>query len=128
MDFISDDTILSAVLPISYGGEDSIYLRRRRSSGSASLSQSAIRFHLGQIWATTLSFPLSIRPQVAEGRRGYAGSNKAFSVERDSVGKEQLLEPLALFERRLHPQVGGARQNAFCERQDALYVEFIELA
>ena len=34
------------------------------------------------------------RPQVAEGRCGYAGSNKAFSVERDSVGKEQLLEPL----------------------------------
>jgi hypothetical protein len=36
--------------------------------------------------------------QVAEGRRGYAGSNKAFSVERDSVWKEQLLEPLPLFE------------------------------
>jgi hypothetical protein len=42
-------------------------------------------------------------PQVAEGRCGYPGSNKAFSVERDSVWKEQLLEPLALFERRLHP-------------------------
>jgi hypothetical protein len=38
------------------------------------------------------------------------------------------LEPLPLCERRLHPQVGGARQNTFCERQDALYVEFIELA
>ena len=38
------------------------------------------------------------------------------------------MEPLPLLERRLHPQVGGARQNAFCERQDALYVEFIELA
>ena len=24
----------------------------------------------------------------------------------------------------LHPQVGGARQNAFCERQDAFHVEF----
>ncbi|RPI49881.1 MAG: hypothetical protein EHM55_22725 [Acidobacteria bacterium] len=35
-------------------------------------------------------------PQVAEGRRSYAGSNKPSSVERDSVGKEQLLEPLAL--------------------------------
>ena len=35
-------------------------------------------------------------PQVAEGRCGYAGSNKASSVERDSLGKEQLLEPLAL--------------------------------
>ncbi len=78
--------------------------------------------------STNLSFPSVNRPQVAEGRCGYAGSNKAFSVERDSVRKEQLLEPLPLFERRLHPEVGGARQNAFCERQDALYVEFIELA
>jgi hypothetical protein len=32
-------------------------------------------------------------PQVAEGRRGYAGSNNDLSVERDSVWKEQLLEP-----------------------------------
>ena len=39
-----------------------------------------------------------------------------------------MLEPLALFERRLHPQVGGARQNAFCKRQDAFYVEFFEQA
>jgi hypothetical protein len=38
------------------------------------------------------------RPQVAAGRCGYAGSNKAISVERDSVRKEQLLEPLALVE------------------------------
>ncbi len=50
------------------------------------------------VWSTILSFPRSIVPQVAEGRCGYAGSNKAFSVERDSDGKEQLLEPLALFE------------------------------
>jgi len=35
-------------------------------------------------------------------------------------GKEELLEPLALVESGLHPQVRGARQNAFCERQDAL--------
>ena len=68
------------------------------------------------------------RPQVAEGRCGYAGSNKAFSVERDSVWKEQLLEPLPLFECRLHPEVGRARQNTFCKRQNALYVEFFELA
>jgi len=39
-----------------------------------------------------------------------------------------LLEPLSLIERRLHPEVGGARENAFCERQDAFYVEFFELA
>jgi hypothetical protein len=44
-------------------------------------------------------------PQVAEGRCGYAGSNKAISVERDSIRKEQLLEPLTLVERRLHPQI-----------------------
>jgi hypothetical protein len=36
--------------------------------------------------------------EVAQGPRGYAGSNKAISVERDSVGKEQSLEPLSLFE------------------------------
>ena len=67
-------------------------------------------------------------PQVAEGRCGYAGSNKAISVERDPVGKEQLLEPLALIKCGLDPQVGRARQNPFCERQDALYIEFFELA
>ena len=54
--------------------------------------------------------PGSDFPQVVEGRCGCAGSNKANSVERDSVWKEQLLEPLPLFERGLHPQVGGARR------------------
>ena len=38
------------------------------------------------------------RLQVAESRSGYAGSTEAFSVERNSVWKEQLLELLALFE------------------------------
>jgi hypothetical protein len=28
----------------------------------------------------------------------------------------------------LDPQIGSARQNAFCERQDAFYVEFLKLA
>jgi hypothetical protein len=42
--------------------------------------------------------PALNRPQVAEGRCGYGGSNKAASVERDSAWKEQLLEPLPLFE------------------------------
>jgi hypothetical protein len=37
-------------------------------------------------------------PQVAEGRCGYTGSKKPISVERDSVGKEELLEPLSLVE------------------------------
>jgi hypothetical protein len=43
-------------------------------------------------------------------------------VERDSFWKEELLEPLSLFEGRLHPEVSGAWQNAFCEGQDALYL------
>ena len=72
--------------------------------------------------------PTVNRPQVTEGRRGYGGSNKAVSVERNSDWKEQLLEPLPLFERRLHPQVCGTRQDAFCEREDAFHVEFFELA
>jgi len=37
-------------------------------------------------------------PQIAESRCSCAGSNKPISVERDSVRKEQLLEPLALLE------------------------------
>ena len=39
----------------------------------------------------------------------YGGSNKANSVERDSLRKEQLLEPLAPLELRLHPEVGVPR-------------------
>jgi hypothetical protein len=39
-----------------------------------------------------------------------------------------LLEPLSLVERCLDPEVTGARENAFCDRQDALHVEFFELA
>jgi hypothetical protein len=84
------------------------------------------QFDPGQVHQTFISG--SDFPQVAEGRCGYAGFNKAISVERDSIRKEQLLEPLTLVERRLHPQIGGARQNPFCERQDAFYVEFIDLA
>jgi hypothetical protein len=37
-------------------------------------------------------------PQVTESRCGCAGSKKPISVERDSVRKEQLLEPLPLIE------------------------------
>jgi hypothetical protein len=40
--------------------------------------------------------PILNRPQVAEGRCGYGGSNKAVSVERNSLWKKQLSEPLAL--------------------------------
>ena len=42
--------------------------------------------------------------QVIERVGGYGGSNKLFSVERDTITEEQLLEPLLLSERRLHPQ------------------------
>jgi hypothetical protein len=38
------------------------------------------------------------------------------------------LEPLALIERGLHPEVGRTRQNTFCEREDPLHIEFFELA
>jgi hypothetical protein len=38
------------------------------------------------------------RPQAAEGQCACAGSNKPISVERKSVRKEQLLEPLSLVE------------------------------
>jgi len=67
-------------------------------------------------------------PQVTESRCSCAGSNKPIWVERDSAGKEQLSEPLPLFERGLHQEVCGARQNPFCERQDTFHVEFFELA
>jgi hypothetical protein len=96
----------------------------RRSLGEGGLSLSATRATVGR---PTFIFSFD-SPQVAEGWRGYAGSNKPIFVKRDSVGKEQLLEPLALVERRLHPEVRGARQNAFRKRQDALHVEFFELA
>ena len=66
------------------------------------------------------------RRQVIEEWCRCGGSIEPISVERDSVGEEQQLKPLLVVERRLHPQVGGARQNAFCERQDALYVEFVD--
>ena len=63
----------------------------------------------GDVLVHQTFIPSLNRPQVAESRCGYGGSNKAVSVERNSLRKEQLLEPLTLIERRLHPQVGGAR-------------------
>jgi hypothetical protein len=59
--------------------------------GEQSVRSAAILVH--QTFIPTFN-----RPQVAESGRGYGGSNKAVSVERDSVGKEQLLEPLSLVE------------------------------
>ena len=48
--------------------------------------------------STKPSFPVWIFPQVAESGCGCGGSNKAVSAERNSLWKEQLLEPLALLE------------------------------
>jgi hypothetical protein len=64
-------------------------------------------------------------PQVAEGGCGYAGSNKGFSVERDSVRKEQLLEPLFLRQTGVNPHVRGIRQYLLSKRENALDVELI---
>jgi hypothetical protein len=41
--------------------------------------------------------------------RGYTGSNKPFSVESNPVREEQLLQPLLLIQRCLHPQVRRPR-------------------
>ena len=65
--------------------------------------------------------------QVLERVGRYGGSNKLFSVERYTITEEQLLQPLFLIERGLHPEVRRPRQNAFCERQDALHVEFLKV-
>jgi hypothetical protein len=64
---------------------------------STERSQASSWFQLAERRATKPSFGSDF-PQVAEGRLGDAGSNQAISVERDSVRKEQLLEPLSLFE------------------------------
>ena len=45
--------------------------------------------------STTFHFPLN-RLQVVERPCGYGGSNEVAAVERHPLGKEQLLEPLAL--------------------------------
>jgi hypothetical protein len=67
------------------------------------------------------------RLQVVERRCGYGGSNEAVAIERHSLGEEQMLEPVALLQRGLHPEVRGTRQDTLGERQDALDVEFVEL-
>lgn len=65
--------------------------------------------------------------QVVEEPRGYGGSIESISVERDALGEKQQLQPLLVVKRGLHPHVCGARQDAFCERQDVLLgVEFVD--
>jgi hypothetical protein len=67
----------------------------------ATLPPSAATTKTGSNWLPSGHHPfISIvkRPQVADGACGYGGSNKAVSAECDSVWKEQLLEPLPLFQ------------------------------
>jgi hypothetical protein len=45
------------------------------------------------------------RRQVLEKWCRYGGSIESISVERDSFRKEQLLHPLLVIERGLHPEV-----------------------
>jgi hypothetical protein len=45
------------------------------------------------------------RRQVIEKRCRYGGSIESISVERDSIREEQLLQPLLVIERGLHPEV-----------------------
>jgi sarcosine oxidase delta subunit len=47
--------------------------------------------------------------QVIERVCGYGGSNKLFSVERNTITEEQLLQPLLLIERRLQPEIRRSR-------------------
>ena len=65
-------------------------------SPSTHVSHSLIWFQPREHLVHQTFIPTLNRPQVAECRCGYGGSNKAVSVERDR--KEQLLEPLPLFE------------------------------
>jgi len=51
---------------------------------------------------------------------------ESISVVRDSFREEQRLQSLLVVERGLQPQVCCARQDVFCERQDAPYIEFID--
>src|SRR5213080_2210231 len=66
------------------------------------------------------------RRQVIEKWCRCGGSIESIAVVRNSFRKEQLLQSLLVVEGRLDPQVWCARQNTFCERQDALYVEFVD--
>jgi hypothetical protein len=70
-------------------------------------------------WTRTRWFDSGLAPQtflstltprqVREKWRGYGGSIKSISVERDAFRQEQLLKPLLLIEGGLHPQVRGTR-------------------
>jgi hypothetical protein len=67
----------------------------------------------------------SCRNQLSSGfQLALFWSTTPLAVEGHSRGEEQLLEPLPLLERRLHPEISGAGQNPRCECQDAPHVEF----
>jgi hypothetical protein len=67
-------------------------------TASMELSHRTIWFQTGDSLVHQTFMPGLDSPQVAESRRRYAGSNKPISVERNSIGKEELLEPLPLLE------------------------------
>jgi hypothetical protein len=50
-------------------------------------------------------FGILPRRQVLEKRCGCGGSIESISVERDTFREKQLLKPLLLIERGLHPEV-----------------------
>jgi hypothetical protein len=81
----------------------------------------------GWRWGRHFIFTALSGSQALERVGGYGGSNKLFSVERDTLTEERLLQLLLLIERSLHPQVRRSRQNTLCERQDALHVKLFEV-
>ena len=50
------------------------------------------------VWSTKFSFGALDGPQVLESGRCYGGSIEPFSIERDTLRKEQLLESLPLIQ------------------------------
>jgi sarcosine oxidase delta subunit len=71
---------------------------------------------IGTAWGRQFILRALNGGQVLERVGGYGGSNKLFSVERDTLTEEEVLQSLLLIQRSLHPQVGRSRQNTFCER------------
>src|SRR5204863_3523568 len=79
-------------------------LRSKRASGTESR------------WGRHLILRALNDGQVIERVGGYGGSNKLFSVERDPLTEEQLLQSLLLIQRSLHPQVGRSRAKHVLRR------------
>jgi hypothetical protein len=117
-----------------------------RRNASTCRSHASSRFQLARMRLTILRSPAHtdaparratdgsarsrIFPSPSSARSWQAsigGSIEPRAAVRDALGEEQLLQALLVVQRRLDPQIRGARQDAFCERQDALDVEFVHL-